>query len=455
MKSTSPVPQILIADDQSDVGEALRLLMKGEGYRCHLVHSPKAALESMREQDFDLAFIDLNYARDTTSGKEGLGLLAQIQALDITVPVVVMTAWGSVELAVQAMRQGARDFIQKPWENERLLAIARNQIELGRALRKGEKLEAENQLLRSSEEVHLIARSPAMRPVMEIIDRIGPSDANVLITGENGTGKGVVARALHAKSTRAAKPLVTVNMGGFAEGVFESELFGHVKGAFTDARTDRQGRIELADGGTLFLDEIANLPLVQQAKLLRVLETGEFERVGSSKSCRADVRFISATNADVRAEMAAGRFRQDLLFRLNTVELHLPPLRERLEDIPVLGAFFLQRQTTRYRKTVEDFAPEALDELRNHSWPGNVRELEHVIERAVLMARGNVVTANDLGLRSSHDSAPRLDEMSLEEVEAHLIRKTLARCEGNAQKAADALGLSRSAFYRRLEKYRL
>ena len=455
MKPGAPAPNILIADDQADVCEALRLLVKGEGYQCHAVNSPRAALQAMEEHDFDLALIDLNYARDTTSGREGLDLLAQMQALDATLPIVVMTAWGSVELAVNAMRQGARDFVQKPWENERLLAVVRNQIELGRALRKGEKLEAENQLLRGERKLQLIARSPAMRPVLELIERVGPSDANVLITGENGSGKGIIARALHAASARAGRPLVVVNMGGFAEGVFESELFGHVKGAFTDAKADRQGRIELADGGTLFLDEIANVPMNQQARLLRVLETGEFERVGSSRSRRADVRFISATNADVRAEVAAGRFRQDLLFRLNTVEIHVPPLRERREDIPALAEYFLRQRARKYRKSIENFDRAATDQLHQHSWPGNVRELEHVVERAVLMARGDVIQAGDLGLRSASDGAPRLDDMSLEEVEAHLIRKTLARCEGNAQKAADALGLSRSAFYRRLEKYRL
>jgi len=455
MKANAPLPNILVADDQADVGEALRLLVKGEGYRCSVVSSPKAALQLIGEQDFDLAIIDLNYTRDTTSGKEGLDLLAQLQALDAMLPVVVMTAWGSVELAVEAMRRGAHDFIQKPWENERLLAIVRNQVELGRALRKGERLEAENQLLRDEERFQLIAGSPAMRPVLELIERVGPSDANVLITGENGTGKGVVARALHASSTRAGRPLVVVNMGGLAEGLFESELFGHVKGAFTDAKADRQGRIELADGGTLFLDEIANVPMNQQTRLLRVLETGEFERVGSSKSRRANVRFISATNADVRAEVDAGRFRQDLLFRLNTVELHLPPLRDRGEDIPALAQQFLRQRTRKYRKAIDGFDQATLEQLQGHSWPGNVRELEHVIERAVLMARGNVIQPGDLGFRSSAEHTPRLDDMSLEEVEAHLIRKTLARCEGNAQKAAEALGLSRSAFYRRLEKYRL
>jgi DNA-binding NtrC family response regulator len=456
MKPGAEAPNILIVDDQADVCEALRLLVKGEGYQCRTLASPREAMQALGREDFDLALIDLNYARDTTSGQEGLDLLAQAHALDNTLPIVVMTAWGSVDLAVEAMRRGARDFIQKPWDNERLLAILRNQIELGRALRRGARLEAENQLLREYGKFPLIAESPAMQPVLELIERVGPSDANVLITGENGTGKGMVARALHAASSRANKPLVVVNMGGFAEGLFESELFGHVKGAFTDARTDRQGRFELADGGTLFLDEIANVPPAQQTRLLRVLETGEFERVGSSKSRRANVRIISATNADIRAEIAAGRFRQDLLFRLNTVEIHLPPLRDRLEDIPSLARHFLERRARKYRKAVIDFDRAALDQLREHAWPGNVRELEHVIERAVLMARGQAIQPADLGLHSSATPAsPRLEEMSLEEVEAHLIKRTLARCEGNAQKAADALGLSRSAFYRRLEKYKL
>lgn len=448
-------PLILVADDQADVCEALRLLIKGEGYQCRMVHSPKAALEALAREEFDLALIDLNYARDTTSGQEGLELLARILALGSTLPVVVMTAWGTVELAVEAMRRGARDFVQKPWENERLTAILRNQIALGQAWRQERKLEAENQVLRAVGASTLIAEAPAMRPVLEVIARVAPSAANVLVLGENGTGKGLVARALHARSQRANQPFVTVNMGGFSEGVFESELFGHVKGAFTDAKSDRVGRFEMADGGTLFLDEIANLTSSQQTRLLRVLETGEFERVGSSQPRRADVRIISATNADVRAEVEAGHFRQDLFFRLNTIEIRLPPLRERPEDIPLLAAHFLRAHSRQYRKPLDGFDPPAAQALLDHPWPGNVRELDHVIERAVLMAQGTVVRATDLGLRADTRGEPGIDGMSLEEVERFLIRKTLARSGGNAQKAAEALGLSRSAFYRRLEKYGL
>src|SRR5207248_8685050 len=347
--SAPVVPRILVADDQADVREALRLLLKGEGYRIDTVSSPEAVMEELASEEFDILLIDLNYSRDTTSGEEGLALLSKIQGLDSTLPVVVMTAWGSVNVAVEAMRRGARDFIQKPWENARLLTIVRTQIELGQALRKGQRLEAENQLLRDEDRPRLIAESPAMQPVLQIIERVGPSDANVLILGENGTGKGLVAQSLHTISRRASKPLVTVNVGGLSEGVFESELFGHVKGAFTDAKTDRVGRFELADGGTLFLDEIANVPLNLQPKLLRVLETGDFERVGSSRTRHVNVRILSATNSKLSEEVAAGRFRQDLLFRLNTIEIALPPLRSRREDIPALAHHFLRQHAQRYR----------------------------------------------------------------------------------------------------------
>src|SRR5205807_2485495 len=448
-------PRVLVADDQPDVLEALRLLLKGEGYRIESAGSPAAILEAIDASELDAVLMDLNYARDTTSGQEGLDLLSQIRGHDPTLPVVVMTAWSSVELAVEAMRRGARDFIQKPWENARLLTILRTQVELARALRRQQRLEAENRSLRPDVRPLLIAEAQSMKPVLELISRVGPSEANILITGENGSGKGTVAQAVHAVSERAGKGLVTVNAGGLSEGVFESELFGHVKGAFTDAKTDRVGRFELAESGTLFLDEIANIPLHQQAKLLRVLETGEFERVGSSKTRRANVRFISATNADLRSEVAASRFRQDLLFRLNTVEIQVPPLRERREDIPPLAGHFLRQRAQRYRKSVSGFEPAALQLLQEHSWPGNVRELDHAVERAVLMAQGNTAKASDLGLRAGRDSTPRLEDMSLDEVERYLIKKTLTRCDGNAMKAAEALGLSRSAFYRRLEKYGL
>jgi DNA-binding NtrC family response regulator len=456
MKTSDPaIPRVLIADDQPDVIESLRLLLKAEGFQTEAVSSPAAILAAVETKDFDAALIDLNYARDTTSGQEGLDLLTRLQSLDSTLPIVVMTAWGSIELAVEAMRRGARDFVQKPWENARLLSILRTQLELGRALRRGARLEAENRVLRAEGLPTLIAESPAMRPVLELAARVGPSDANVLITGEHGTGKEVVARTLHALSNRASKPMVTVNTGGLAEGVFESELFGHVKGAFTDAKTDRVGRFELAEGGTLFLDEIANITPSQQARLLRVIESGEYERVGSSRTRRADLRIISATNANLTEEVRASRFREDLLFRLNTVEIHLPPLRDRREDIPLLANHFLRQQAMRYRKHLEGFDEAAMRSLLSCPWPGNIRELDHVVERAVLLAQGDTVRVSDLNLRPARDGAPRLEEMSLEEVERFLVQKALERFAGNVSQAAEFLGLSRSGLYRRLQKHGL
>src|SRR6202451_2643740 len=453
--SSAAAPRILIADDQADVLEALRLLLKGEGYQIDAAGSPAAVVTALEARDFDVVIMDLNYTRDTTSGQEGLDLLSRIQAIDTVLPVIVMTAWATVGLAVEAMRGGARDFVQKPWENERLLTIVKTQIDLSNAIRRGMRLEAENRLLRAEGVPSLIAESQSMQPVLQMISRVGPSDANVLITGEPGTGKEVVARTLSAISPRSAKPMVTVNAGGLAEGVFESELFGHVKGAFTDAKTDRVGRFELADGGTLFLDEIANVPLNLQAKLLRVLETGEMERVGSSKTRRVDARVISATNAILGEEVSSGRFRQDLLFRLNTIEIHLPPLRERRDDIPVLASHFLGVHARRYRKNLVGFDAAAMQGLLENPWQGNVRELNHVIERAVLMAQDTQVRQGDLALRSGAQGALRLEDMSLEEVEAFLIKKALARYNGNVSHAANALGLSRSALYRRLQRYGL
>jgi DNA-binding NtrC family response regulator len=446
--------RILIADDQRDVLEALRILLKGEGYQTEAVTSLGAVFNALEKKDYALLVMDLNYTRDTTSGQEGLAAISKIQEIDNVLPIVVMTAWASIDLAVEAMKRGARDFVTKPWDNERLLTIVRIQIELATALRRGRKLEAENQLLRGSMP-NLIAESPAMRPVMEMISRVGPSDANVLITGENGTGKGLIAQALHTLSPRASRTMITVNMGGLSETLFESELFGHVKGAFTDAKTDRAGRFELADEGTLFMDEIANIPFAQQAKLLRVIETGNFERVGSSKTMHANVRIISATNANLQDEIAAGRFRQDLLFRLNTIQISLPPLRDRREDIMPLANSFLRQHAQRYRKQISGFDEAVRERLLQHRFPGNVRELDHIVERAVLMAQDRQIRAADLGLTPAATASRSLEEMSLEEVEAFLIKKALARNDGNARKAAEALGLSRSAFYRRLQQYGL
>ncbi len=447
--------RILIADDQPDIRESLRLLLKNEGFDTHPAASPSEALIAIEAREFDAVLMDLNYTRDTTSGREGLDLLTAIQRIDGALPVIVMTAWSSVELAVEAMRLGARDFLQKPWENARLLSILRTQIELRQALRRASRLEAENRLLNVESRPAFIAESEAMQPVLNLISRIGPSDASVLITGEHGTGKEVVARTLHALSERSTRPMVTVNAGGLSGGLFESELFGHVKGAFTDARTDRIGRFEFADTSTLFLDEIANVPLNLQSKLLRVLETGEFERVGSSHTRRVNVRVLAATNVDVNAEAAAGRFREDLLFRLNTIEIRLPALRERQRDIELLANHFLKIYVGRYRKKISGFDAGAVQALHDHPWPGNVRELDHTIERAVLLSLGPSIRSADLVLRAAPGGTLRIEDMSLEEVERNLVQRMLARHGGNVSQAANALGLSRSALYRRLEKFGL
>ena len=446
--------KILIADDQRDVLEALRILLKGEGYQTEAVTSLAGIFNALEKKEYALLLMDLNYTRDTTSGQEGLTAIPKIQAFDNMLPIVVMTAWASIELAVDAMKRGARDFVTKPWDNQRLVTIVRTQIELAAALRRERKLEAENEMLRGTMP-DLITQSPAMRPVIEMISRVAPSDANVLITGENGTGKSLIARAIHALSPRALRTMITVNMGGLSETLFESELFGHVKGAFTDAKTDRAGRFELADESTLFMDEIANIPLAQQAKLLRVIETGDFERVGSSKTLHANVRIISATNANLETEVTTGRFRQDLLFRLNTIQIALPPLRDRRDDIMLLANSFLQQHAERYRKQIAGFDDAARECLLQHRFPGNVRELDHIVERAVLMAQDRQICASDLGLTNGVGQSRDLEQMSLEEVEAFLIKKALARNDGNARKAAEALGLSRSAFYRRLQQYGL
>jgi DNA-binding NtrC family response regulator len=448
-------PRILVADDQADVLEALRLLLKGAGFDVETVSSPSAALALLERRDFDAMLLDMNYTRDTTSGREGLDLLATLQTLEPNMPVVVMTAWGSIDNAVEAMRRGARDYVEKPWDNARLVSILTTQVELGRALQRAQRLETENKLLRRDHLPRMIAESPRMQPVLQLMERVGPSDANVLITGEHGTGKELVAQWLHASSARTARSFIAVNMGGLSEGLFESELFGHVKGAFTDAKTDRVGRFELADAGTLFLDEIGTVPLALQAKLLRVLQTGDVERVGSAKARHVDVRVISATNANLRQEVTEGRFREDLLFRLNTIEIQLPPLRDRRDDITPLAMYFLRRHAERYRKPLGGFDHGAIQALLSHSWPGNIRELDHAVERAVLLAQGDQVRVVDLGLRGGSAAAPRLEDLPLEDVEKVLIQKALSRYEGNVSRAAQALGLSRSALYRRIASYGL
>jgi len=447
--------RVLIADDQVNILDALKLLLGGEGYDVATATSPGELIGALERSDYDVALIDLNYTRDTTSGQEGFDLLDRIRNIDPTLPVLVMTGWSSVSGAVEAMRRGARDYIEKPWDDDKLLAAVQTQLELRRALRRSRRLQEENTRLQRRDLPTFIAEAPAMKEVRSTIERVAPSDASVMITGEHGTGKEVVASLLHRLSTRASRPLVTMNAGGLSEGVAESELFGHVKGAFTDARTDRIGCFELADEGTLFLDEIANMPQKLQPKLLRVLQTGEVQRVGSSRVMYVNVRVLSATNADLGAEIATGRFREDLFYRLNTVVIHLPPLRERREDIRPLAEHYLARFVEKYRRQFTGFDRSARQAIDSHLWPGNVRELGHAIERAVLMARSSEITAADLGLHVQAGAAPPAEEMTLEQAEKIFIQKVLARHAGDVRKAADQLGMSRSALYRRLQQFGL
>jgi DNA-binding NtrC family response regulator len=449
------LPRVLLAEDQQLGANSLELLLRPRGYQVDVAKCSLLVLELLDSTSYDVLLIDLSHQRETGSAQEALDLLWQVVQLNATLPIIVMVSLGSVELAVEAMRRGARDVLQKPCEDERLVAAVRSQGEFHRSRQEAGRRQAQVQLRQASGLPGLIGAAAAMQPVVHAIARVGPSDANVLITGEHGTGKEVVAQTLHAVSRRASRPLVTVNTGGLPESVFETELFGHVRGAFTDARSDRIGRFELADQGTIFLDEIGNVPIRQQSKLLRVLQSGEVEQVGSSRTRKVDVRVISATNSDLDAACATGEFRSDLLFRLNTVEIRVPPLRERREDIPLLALQFLKVYVERYRREVKGFDANALQVLMRWSWPGNVRELEHTVERAVLMCGTNEIRSSDLGLNPSKSQARNLEELSLESVETILIRKALQRFQGNVSHAAEALGLSRGALYRRMEKYGL
>lgn len=459
---------ILIAEDNTDVVTALSYLLETEGYAVSSAATPAAALDAISKTAFSLLLMDLNYSRDTTSGQEGLTLLQQVLQLDEQLPVVVMTAWGSIETAVEAMKKGARDFIRKPWDNEHVLAVISNQIQRRQAEYRNRRLAEEVQLLKNAVEAErgaLVSKAPVMQTLLDQLQSVAASTATILLTGENGTGKSMLARYLHNCSPRAAQPFVSVNMGSITESLFESEMFGHVKGAFTDARDNRIGRFELADNGTLFLDEIGNTPFSQQAKLLRVLEERKFEKVGSSRTQEADCRFVAATNTDLLAAINTGSFRRDLLYRINTITLHVPALRERPEDILPLAEHFLAVHMRKYGKQDLYLGRAAQQALLRYAWPGNVRELSHLLERAVILGRGREIAVDALGL-PAQDAAGQgaleadgtmamLMGESLEEIEKYIMTLRLQSGTGNWEDIASSLGLSKSAFYRRLLKYGL
>ncbi len=454
---------ILVVDDDEGVLSALSMLLKSEGIVPALVDSPEKALDLLRQRDFALILLDLNYSLDTTSGEEGLRLIKSIRQLDELVPIVVMSGWGTIEIAVSAIKNGTNDFIQKPWENDRLLAIIKNQTQLANIQRQSQKLSQQNQLLQEEvrPSLNIIAQSPSIKRVLNKLQQVAQSDASILLTGENGTGKSMFARYLHELSERRNYPLICVNMGAVTESLFESEMFGHVKGAFTDAKSGRIGRFELADEGTLFLDEIANTPLSQQGKLLRVLEDKQFEKVGSGKTQTVDFRLICATNSDLNEAVTSGRFRKDLLYRINTVEIEIPPLNQRIDDIIPLARAFLAKAAQKYSKPALSIDPAAESLLKSYPWPGNVRELGHVMERAQILCQTPKIQPHDLGLNSvSASEQSKLvflpqginDLRTMEEIEVNIIAERLAHFGGDASRAAMSLGLSRSAFYRRIGK---
>lgn len=468
---------VLLADDDENILAALKLQLKVEGFACDAVTTPEQVITSLKNTNYDLILMDLNYQQDTTSGDEGLTLITTIRQSDTLIPIVAMTGWGTIDIAVDAMRRGANDFIEKPCDNNRLLSILKNLIALKNSQQRSQRLASENELLRASiQPKQWICQSQAMKQVMNVVNNVAATDINILITGENGTGKSQLANIIHQHSQRKEHSLITINMGAINDAIFESELFGHVKGSFTDAKANRIGRFELADQGSLFMDEIANIPLSQQAKLLRVLESGEYEKLGSSKSQKASVRIISATNANLDVMVTNNEFRQDLLFRLNSIEIAIPPLRERTADIPILANDFLAKYSQKYQRNIASISSHALDKLLTYQWPGNIRELDHLIERAVLMASSHELQADDLLLKAPAPSNPLSNtsgntsdlasntiektdsdwaQLSMEQAEEKLISLVLRRFSGNAKEAANSLGYSKSAFYRRLEKFGL
>ncbi len=451
---------ILVLDDDKDVLLAAQLYLKQHAATVHTEQDPHRIPTLMKESEYDIILLDMNFTRDVSTGQEGFYWLDKILAIDPQAVVVLITAYGDVEMAVRAIKAGATDFVLKPWQNEKLLGTLSAAMMIRRSRKQVEQLRSRQQLLGEELDHHFqgfVGNSPAMRAVFATIQKVAKTDANVLILGENGTGKELVAREIHRQSPRESEVFISVDMGSLNAGLFESELFGHVKGAFTDANSDRAGRFETASGGTLFLDEIGNLPLPMQTKLLAVLQNREVTRIGSNRTTRIDIRLISATNQPINEMVAEKKFRQDLLYRINTVEIRLPPLRERTDDIPPLIHHFLQQYAQRYRKPGMSIPQATLESLSRYSWPGNVRELEHAVERALILCEGDVLRPEDFFVSSAGEStnAGATIETKLDAMEKTVIQQTLAKYGGNITQAAKELGLTRTALYRRLEKYGL
>ncbi|MFV1883333.1 MAG: sigma-54-dependent transcriptional regulator [Balneola sp.] len=452
--------RILVVDDDGDVLQAARLFLKQHVARVETEKDPKSIPTLLKNNSYDMILLDMNFTDDVSSGEEGFYWLEKILEIDPSIAVILITAYGDVDKAVRAVKNGATDFVLKPWQNEKLLATVSSALKLTTSLRQVVALKQQQKQLSSDIDHHyreIIGRSPAMMEVFQTIEKVAATDANVLILGENGTGKEMIARALHRRSNRKENVFINVDMGAISENLFESELFGYVKGAFTDAKEDRAGRFEVAHGGTLFLDEIGNLPLPLQSKLLTVLQSRKVNRVGSVTSKPIDIRLVCATNQSLKEMVAEGGFRQDLLFRINTIEIHLPPLRERKEDIELLVNHFIRLYSSKYKKQMKGMDKATLIKLTGYSWPGNVRELQHSVERAVIMAETTVLMPGDFLLNENQEQSEQvqIEDYNLEEVEKMVLRKALRKHEGNISKAAEELGLTRASLYRRLDKYGL
>ena len=456
---TRPLGNILVVDDDEDVLLAARMLLKPHAEQIRTEKSPQALPQLLKNESYDIILLDMNFTRDVSSGQEGFAWLRRITEIDPTVIVILITAYGDVEMAVRAMKEGATDFVMKPWQNEKLLATLTAAMSLRRSRIEVESLRSRQEQLSADldQRFHgFVGASPAMKQVFATIEKVSKTDANILILGENGTGKELVARELHRQSLRSREVFISVDMGALSEGLFESELFGHVKGAFTDAREDRAGRFEIASKGTLFLDEVGNLPLALQSKLLTVLQNRQVTRLGSNKIIPIDIRLICASNMPLLELLVEKRFRQDLLYRINTVEIHLPPLRERAEDIPLLVEHFVQLYGRKYQRGPKQVPTPTLRKLERYEWPGNVRELQHAVERAVIMSEHDQLQPSDFFLsRASSGDAVGVDGLNLDDVEKAVIRKALSKHGGNISQAARELGLTRTALYRRLEKHGL